>query len=383
MGPSVKAVDCPPEKPKDPIPGCFGIPELPLLAPTGTVSTINCAYSTQPASNIDLGTISGCVPDPTNLPAAAATTAPTTTQTSHAAGDSQAVVAALESAMVVPGLNPTKVSEIPAGATVVTETVSDKPLVVTYVPSKATVDVTSTTTDKDGHTGVTVIPKGGWIWALSGPPPSGGPPPLPGPPGGIAAPKDPSQPKDPENSENSTNPDDKKDDPDNEHSSKATSTPFSTVSPTQSPTMSSTPSSTVNSATSSTSSAASCDLADVDIAPDYPFMIDSNGEELPILKNFGLFSLFSGVTATPVAPTSSPLPSKTPEPLVVATPTTPPPSSSPSPSPSPSEAPKVLPATQSIKACKSDDDCGDHVCLAGKSTCEDLGAPEVKMKIKK
>ena len=105
---------------------------VPLLAPIGTFSTINCVYSTQPASNIDLGTVSGCVPDPTNLPAAAATTAPTTTQTSHTAGDSQAVLAALGSAMVVPGLNPTQVSGIPAGATVVTETVSDKPLVVTY-----------------------------------------------------------------------------------------------------------------------------------------------------------------------------------------------------------------------------------------------------------
>ena len=37
--------------------------------------------------------------------------------------------------MVVPGLNPTKTSEIPAGATVVTETVSNKPLVVTYAVS--------------------------------------------------------------------------------------------------------------------------------------------------------------------------------------------------------------------------------------------------------
>ena len=93
---------------------------VPLLAPTGTVSTINCAYSTQPASNIELGTIKSCIPNPTSLPAA---------------GASQGVAAALGSAMVVPGLNPTKTSGIPGGATVVTETVSEKPLIVTYAVS--------------------------------------------------------------------------------------------------------------------------------------------------------------------------------------------------------------------------------------------------------
>ena len=113
---------------------CDGI-TVPLLAPTGTVSTINCAYFTQPASNIDLGTISGCVTKPTSLPAAVVTTSLPTAHPSHAAEASQSVAAALGSAMVVPGLNPTKVSEIPTGATVVTETVSDKPLIVTYVVS--------------------------------------------------------------------------------------------------------------------------------------------------------------------------------------------------------------------------------------------------------
>lgn len=108
---------------------------VPLLAPAGKVTTVNCEYSTQPASDIDLGTISGCVPDATSLPAAAATTSLSVTQTSQATVGSQAVAGVLASAMVVPGLDPSRVSEIPAGATVVTETVSDKPLVVTYAVS--------------------------------------------------------------------------------------------------------------------------------------------------------------------------------------------------------------------------------------------------------
>ena len=115
------------------------------------------------------------------------------------------------------------------------------------------------------------------------------------------------------------------------------------------------------------------------MAPDYPFEIGSNGEEAPVLNIVGLAYLFNDINATPVAPTSPPSPSKTPEPSAIATSTTPPPSLS----PSPSGAPKVLLANQSIEPCTSDDDCVDHVCLAGKSTCEDLGAPEVKMAIKK
>ena len=79
---------------------------MPLLAPTGTLTNSNCDYTTQPVSNVDLGTVKGCTPDKTSTPVTTTTNIGTTTKMST-----------------------------PAGATIVTETISDKSMVVTYAVS--------------------------------------------------------------------------------------------------------------------------------------------------------------------------------------------------------------------------------------------------------
>ncbi|KAI9750757.1 MAG: hypothetical protein M4579_006329, partial [Chaenotheca gracillima] len=231
---------------------CGGI-TVPLLSATGA-TTFNCDYSTQPTTNVALGTKS-VPPKSSPSPSSSAST-------------------------------------LPAGATVVTETVSNTPLVVTYIPTKAKSLVTSTTTDTNGHTGIIIIPIGGFIWGLFGKPPLGLPP-LPAPPGGIGPPPDP-DPKDPD--------------------------PPKPNSEVDKGSMTTNAASTTSKATT-TSSALSCNLEDVGLDSDYPFSLDSNGDEYVPMTFSADISDFTSATPPPVTTTAPPPP--------------PPPSSPPPPPPPP------------------------------------------------
>lgn len=114
---------------------CGGI-TVPLLAPTGSVTSSNCDYSTQPASEIDLGTVLGCT----------ATSAPAGNQTGSSAPASSTLATSVVPPSITGSNTTASGTSAPSisgsgslkGATVVTEAVSNSTLAVTYTVRTAT-----------------------------------------------------------------------------------------------------------------------------------------------------------------------------------------------------------------------------------------------------